>query len=225
MKKLLSTLVFVSCCFISFAQNQSLFAEFDQAVGQNNTQLSYGVVYKERYRKKIKDNHNFYQDESFKKGSLIYKNEVFDNIKIKYELVDDFIVVNLKNQDQLISIIPEKSLIHLFVIDNLRFVNCGSRGFLQELLIQDLFAIYKKHKKFSKENRDADYRYHTFRKEESFILKYKDEYYPIDSKRDFNKIFPQNKKDISKFYKSNRYLLKNNYTNFVAKLITSLSQE
>ena len=225
MKKLLSTLVFVSCCFISFAQNQSLFAEFDQAVGQNNTQLSYGVVYKEQYRKKIKDNHNFYQDESFKKGSLIYKNELFDNIKIKYELVDDFIVVNLKNQDQLISIIPEKSLVNLFVIDNLRFVNCGNQGFLQELLVKDGFGIYKKHKKFSKENRDADYRYHTFRKTESFILKYKDEYFPIDSKRDFNRIFPENKKYISKFYKSNRYLLKNNYTTFVAKLITSLSQE
>ncbi|CAL2075663.1 conserved exported protein of unknown function [Tenacibaculum sp. 190524A05c] len=224
MKKLLSTLVFVFCCFIVSGQDQSLYSRFDEIVGQNNTKLSYGSVYKEKYRKKIKDNHNFYLTDSFKKGSVNYRGEQFDNVDIKYDLVDDFIIIKLNNQQQQISIIPQKNLITKFSIGNIKFRNSDTDGFLEELLVKDNFAVLKKHRKVSKENRDADYRYHTFKKREQHILFYNNSYYPIDSKRGFTRLFPEKKKQISKFYKSNTYLLKNDYKTFVAKLISLLQE-
>ena len=225
MKKLLSTLVVLFSCFLVSGQDQSLHEDFDKIVSVNNTKLSYGVIYKEKYRKKDKDNHNFLIDENFKKGSVLYRNQKFNNIDLKYELVDDFIVVKINNQEQQISIIPEKTLVERFVIENRSFIYSEDYGFLEELLVRDQFAVFKKHQKSVRENRDADYRYHTFRKKENTILRYKNSFYQIDTKRDFYKIFPTQKKYIATFYKSNTYLLNNDYKTFVAKLITSLPQE
>ena len=225
MKKLLSTLVVAFSCYITFGQDNSLFTEFDNIVGINNTKLSYGVIYKEKYRKKFRDNHNFYIDDTFKTGSVFYRNQEFKNVELKYELVDDFIVVKINNQEQQISIVPEKTLVKRFSLENTSFIYSNSYGFLEELLVKEQFSVLKKHQKTAKENRDADYRYHTFRKKENNILLFKDSFYPIDSKRDFYKIFPAQKKQIAAFYKSNTFLLKNDYKTFVAKLITSLSQE
>ncbi len=217
-------MVLVSCSFIVYGQDESLYSQFDKIIGPNNTKLSYGVIYKEKYRKKHRDNHNFYQDDSFKRGSIIYRGQVFNNIELKYELVDDFLVIQLSNNNQITSIIPEKSLVQKFSIENKKFINSSSFGFLEELLIKEEFSVLKKHRKLSKENRDADYRYHTFKKQEGYILFYNDNYFSIDSKRDFVKLFPNSKKQISKFYKDNKFLIKNDYKTFVAKLITSLPQ-
>lgn len=225
MKKLLSTLVVAFSCLLTFGQNQSLYKEFDDTVGINNTKLSYGVIYKEKYRKKFRDNHNFFIDDSFKKGSVFYRGQLFNSVELKYELVDDFIVVKINNQEQQISIIPEKTLVKKFSINNTKFIYSKDFGFLEELLVRDEFSVLKKHQKTVKENRDADYRYHTFRKKEKNILLFKNMFYEIDSKRDFYKIFPDKKKQITSFYKSNTFLLKNDFATFVAKLITSLSQE
>ncbi|MFY7669628.1 hypothetical protein ACOSP6_00935 [Tenacibaculum sp. MEBiC06402] len=225
MKKLLSTLVVMFSCFLTYGQEPSLYAQFDKIVGQNNTQLSYGIIYKEKYRKKFRDNHNFFTEDSFKKGSIFYRGELFTDVQLKYELVDDFLVVKLNNQDQQISVVPEKTLVKYFTINTKKFIYSKSYGFLEELLVREDFSVLKKHLKTVKENRDADYRYHTFKKKNKNVLLYKNTFYDIDSKRDFYTIFPKSKKQIASFYKSNTFLLKNDFPTFVAKLITSLSQE
>ncbi|CAM1344640.1 hypothetical protein [Tenacibaculum amylolyticum] len=227
MKKLLLLTFFFVISFSALCQNnsQSLFyTSFDNTIGQSNTPLSYGTIFKETYRKRFKDNHNFFLNNQFNKGDILYRGEPYYNVQLKYDIVDDFVVLKITNQKQAISIVPDKELIKTFRIGNFKFVNTNTElGFLEEVALQDNFTVYKKHQKTSKENNDRDYRYHTFKKKkEEYLLFYQKKYYSINSKRDFTKIFPNQKKTITKFFKTNRFLLKNDYKNFVVKLMKQL---
>lgn len=225
MKKLLLLTFFCLTSFSALSQNNSkalFYTSFDNTIGQNNTPLSYGVIYKEKYIRRFKNNHNFFLNDQFKKGSIFYRNESFYNVELKYDIVDDFVIVRIRNQKQIISIIPEKKLIKTFQIGDLKFINT-KLGFIEEVTVNDKFSIYKKYKKISHENFDQSYKQHTFKeKKAQFLLYYKEKYYAIKSKRDFIKIFPNQKKTIAKYYKSNRLLSKKDFKNFVIKLMKQL---
>lgn len=224
MKKLLLLTFFVTC-ICTFCQNNSeslFYTSFDNTIGQNNTPLSYGVIYKEKYIKKIKDNHNFFLNDKFNEGSIHYRDQPFFNVQLKYDIVNDLIILKINSQDQIPSIILDKDLVRNFRINNFRFQNTPL-GFLEEVVMLNNYSIYKKHKKISKENIDGTYKHYTFKsKNPQFILFYNGKYYTIKSKRDFIKIFPDQKKKIIKYYRSNRHLFKNSFKNFVIKLMNQL---
>ncbi len=227
MKKLLPLFFILILYNYIFSQkdntNKLFYSLFDTSISNVNTKLSYGTAYKERYIKKTQKNHNFFRTSKFKKGSINYRNEYFYDVAIKYDLVNDIAILKISNLDQHISIVPEKNLIKSFQIDEISFVNTNKYGFLEEILVQKEFSILKKHQKTSKENIDDNYVYHTFKKKkDQFVLFYKSNYYPINSKSDFKKIFPEKKKIISKIFSKNKSLLKNDFKNFVLKLINGI---
>ncbi|MBA6155291.1 hypothetical protein H3Z83_01950 [Tenacibaculum sp. S7007] len=228
MKKLLLLLVFFWSIHVNiYSQNHNkklFYSSFDNTVGLSNTLLSYGTLFKEKYIKRFKNNHNFFLNNKFNKGDIHYKGEPFFDVHLKYDIVDDFVVLKILNQKQNISIKPNKSLIKTFQIGNFKFVNT-KLGFLEELYVLKNFSIYKKHQKVSKENLDKLYKKYTFKeKEPQFILFYKGEYYSIKSKRDFIKIFPSKKKNIIKHYRSNKLLAKKDFKHFVIILMKQLQE-
>lgn len=224
MKTLLIVLLFLVTPIL-FSQeskiSKSFYSSFDKTIGLQNTNLSYGVIFKENYRK-LKGNHNFFFNDHFESGNITYREDSYFNVKMKYDLVDDVIILNIANKDQNISLIPEKELISKFSFYNLKFVYTKEHGFLEEKTSNKNFSIYTKHIKKAKENRDRKYIYYTFKKQYKKLLFYKDQYYFIKSKKDFITIFPKNKKTITKFYKKNKFLLKNNFDHFIVKLINEL---
>ncbi len=227
MRKMLLLIFLLLTISVVFSQKKNIdnlfYSSFDKSIDQRNTRLSYGLVFKEKYRKKIKNNHNFLFNEQFKKGNIYYRNELFYDIGIKYDLAEDNVVVKISNKEQLlVSIIPEKKFVTYFELNNLKFIYTKEYGFLEELAKQENFTVFKKHKKIVEENKDEDFIYHTFKKTTQYIILYKNYYYSVKSKRDFIKIFPDRKKNINKFFKSNKFLLKNNYGKFIVKLINQL---
>ncbi|TCI95014.1 hypothetical protein [Tenacibaculum sp. M341] len=151
-------------------RDQKIYALFDNTVNQINTKLSYGTVYKEKYIKKIKENHNFFVTDQFKKGSINYRGEVFCNVFLKYDIVDDFIVLKILNLDGYVSIVPEKELVKSFQIEDRSFIKTEEYGFVENVFKNDGFQLLKKHLKFVKENQDDKYIHHTFKIEkETFV--------------------------------------------------------
>lgn len=66
--------------------------------------------------------------------------------------------------------------------------------------------------------------YYVFEKEEDGdILYYKKKYYLIKSKKDFIKLFPENKKKIKTFYKKNDFLQKNKLIKNLMNLLLAKS--
>lgn len=205
--------------------NNLMFAYFDKTVGINNTKLSYGVVFKEKYPRKLANNHNYFKNNFFTKGTVTYRGECFYNIELKYDIVDDILITKIKNDYSQISIIPQKNLISEFKISNHTFINSHVKniGFLEVLAISDNFSILKKHHKISKEKRDRKFVYYTFKKKnEKYYLYYNELYHPIKTSKDFIKLFPKNKKDILQFFNKNKFLLKNDFVNFATKLTKQL---
>ena len=219
--------LFSVCSVLSQTEsiNKLIFTSFDKTVGINNTKLSYGTVFKEKYRRKLTNNHNYFKNDFFTKGSIIYRGEPFYNIDLKYDIVDDILITKIINHQSQISITPEKNLISEFKLDNHTFVNSYkvNIGYLELLTLSDDFSILKKHHKTSTENRDRRFVYHTFKKKnEQYYLYYDGQYSSIKTDRDFIKIFPNNKKKIIQFFKENRFLLKNDFAKFAAKLTKQL---
>ncbi len=226
MKKKLLLLSFFFINHFIFSQkpniNASFYSSFDKIIGIQNTDLSYGVLFEEKYIKR-KGNHNYLLQDQFTTGKIIYRGDSFFNVKMKYDLVDDIIIINITNDLNNISIIPEKELITEFTIHNSKFIFTKQHGFLEEIISKKTFSLYKKHIKTKKEKSDRKYIYYTFKKKEKNLLLYNEEYYFINSKKDFIKIFPENKKLIIKFYLKNKFLLNNDFKNFITKLMTELS--
>ncbi len=226
MKRISSVLFVLLLCYTVNSQNSdrlSLYENFDQLVGVKNTALSYGTIYYEKYRKKNKSNHNFLLDGSFKKGEITYRNQSFYAIDMKYDIVDDFLVIRIKDQDEIISIIPERNLIQHFKIEQFNFKYTEEFGFLEEIKTAEKFILFKKNQKDVIYNKEQDYLHHEFKKKKDiYILYLNNKYYTISSKKDFIKLFPNQKKTITKFYKSNKFNLKNDFKNFVVKLINQL---
>ncbi|WP_299682047.1 hypothetical protein [uncultured Tenacibaculum sp.] len=227
MKKFITFFSILLFIQISFgqekAENRLIYSFLDKAIGNVNTKLSYGPVYKEKYIKKTKDNHNFFKTDLFKKGSVTYRNETFFNVFIKYDLVEDFIILKIEHQNQHVSIIPEKDFLSSFNIGTTSFVKLKNFGFVEKLEEQKQYGIYRKHYKVSKENNDGNYIHHTFqKKQDRYILHTKNNYYTVKSKRDFKKIYPEKKKIISKFFNQNKSLFKNDFSQFISKLMKTI---
>lgn len=225
-KLLLVSLFFINHFIFSQKENtnNSFYTSFDKIIGIQNTDLSYGTIFREKYIKR-KGSHNYLLNDQFTTGKIIYRGDSFFNIKMKYDLVDDIIIINITDNLNNVYIIPEKKLITRFLIHNLKFIHTQQYGFLEEIASKKTFSIYKKHIKTAKENRDRKYVYYTFKKKEKHLLFYKKKYYSINSKRDFIKIFPSNKKLITEFYRKNKFLLKNDFKNFIIKLMNKLFLE
>ncbi len=202
---------------------ENLYAFLDSTISNVNTKLSYGDVYKERYIKRTKNNHNFFKTNKFTEGNITYRNEVFYNTYIKYDIVNDNIILKISNLNQYISIIPEKAFVEHFSIGKAIFFNTKKYGFLEKLSQKKEFSIFRKHSKVSIENNDNNYIHHTFKKKPNVYYIYtKDEYFPVRSKKDFIRIFPEKRKNITSFFRQNKILFKSDFKKFIANLLEQI---
>ncbi|WP_075341286.1 hypothetical protein [Tenacibaculum agarivorans] len=224
MKKL--TIFFLSVLFLQnllsqdTKQHELLYSLLDNTINNVNTKLSYGTVYKEKYIKRSKETHNFFKTNVFQKGSITYRNEIFYNVFIKYDIVDDYVVLKISNLNQHISIIPEKEFVENFKIGATSFIKTKPYGFIEKIASNKHYSLFRKHRKVSKDNQDKNFVHHTFKKEKDLYILQKDEQYTIvKSKRDFIKIFPEKKKVISKFFQKHKKQLKNDFKEFSIELM------
>lgn len=208
-------LLLFSCTLISQENNKTrnLYKKFDSIIHVKNTHISYGKLFTEKYRTQ-ENNHPYFNANQFLFGDVSYQNQDFFDVKIKYDLTEDELIVNLDSDFENYSIILEKAFVEKFKINEKTFINAQNIGYLEILFTSNEISFLKKHTKSKQKKEDKSYVYFKFSEKNDYYLKHNEVFYKITDKKELYKILPNQKNSISSFYKSNKELMKKEIDKF-----------
>lgn len=198
---------------------------FDAVVGVGNTDLYNGIQYNRSFNT-INNNHEYFLSSDFINGNIVYSNQPFFNVLLKYDIYNDDLIAQLPsfNSYNIIKLIQEK--VSKFTINNHNFVRLSEEnttGFYEIIYEGNNLRVYKKYVKTLKKRLDKDFVYDVFKGKESYLFYYNNKYFQLKSKSSIIKVLPELKKDINSFYKNNNVLKKTNYDMFLEQLSSFLS--
>jgi len=218
---------------------------FDEIVGNGNLAIYNGTIFEEKF-KAPENNHRFLLDDTYHLGNLIYDNQPYYNIYLKYDIHEDQVIAKLAYKTNFLFIKLIKEKITSFEIDNsntaifntqLSFISSETKpkvsekkftGFYQVLHQFDEILLLKKNFKKRGEIILNNFVYSNFLDKGYFVILRNNNYFEVNSKYDFINIFPNQKKYISIFYRRNRKLLRTDkdqfYTNLMKDLQVSISK-
>jgi hypothetical protein len=222
MKVFLLLILLLTLHTVAQNSNRNVHKAFDEVIGLKNTDLSYGKLFYEKYRT-LKDNNQYFLKNEFVKGDVTYQNQIFYDVLIKYDLAEDNLIVNLPSTFENRSIILEKYFLEKFTLQNSTFLNLKNHGLHELLFSSNGVILYKKWIKLKKKKLNKSFVYYKFIEENFYSLRLNNNYYEINNKKDIIKIFPNQKKLISSFFKSNKGLYKNDLDTFYLLLSEKIS--
>lgn len=187
------------------SQEAAVYTWFDSATNSATAILLNGPLYTARYRSHHPDNTPFLDRDAFSTGNLTYDGQPFFNQQLKYDITRDQLIVQSTDNRTPVALISEK--VSNFTLNGKRFVNLSQTspqlsGFYEENERNDAFAFYIKHHKDSREIISNETLYSDFTTADSYVVFYKNAFYPISSKKSIIAVFPDHKSEISKFYAS-----------------------
>lgn len=231
----LKIFVLIIVCFFyitTFSQKskqvENSYILLDSLIGIENTAISNGSVYVEKFKtERNKNTHKFFLKNEYQLGNIVYDNQKYYNILMKLDLYKNQIIVKLKNKSNLSSIKLIKEKVKNFSINSDYFVNSrffknsnleSEYNFYQVLFQSKYISLLKLNKKQSIEYIKDQNIFYKFKDKVFYNLLYKDNLFEVKSKRDIMSIFPTHKSDIYLFYKKNKQLYRKNKNNFYTEL-------
>lgn len=210
-----------------FAQEEKEIHEwYDSQLHYGQIELYNGVKNITEY-KIIDKNHKFYKSPNYVKGDLVYENQLYFDVEMKYDLYDDQLIIKLKKDNNFISLklIAEKT--QSFEVYGRKFTNLTnegiSYGFVEVLYRNSDITIFKKYKKNRKEYSDKKILYSKFHIANEYFILSKDKGLQVVSKNSLKELFPEKVKNINLFYKKRKSLRKTNFDSFLTQLIKHLN--
>jgi hypothetical protein len=208
-------------------KHQNVYKLYDAIVGEGNTGLYNGIIYKKRHLSS-EESHEFYYSFNFVKGTIIYEGQSYYDVDIKYDVFNENIIVKLPFQEtfKVVSLINDK--VNEFTINNKKFVNIHTyfnkiKGsdfstFYEVISENNKIKILKLHKKEKNEKLDREYRYEVFKDKDEYYTIVFNDIYELKNKRDFIAILPDFKNQINSFYKAQKKLKKSDNEAFLKLL-------
>ena len=209
----------------------SLYKWYDESVGKENSEINNGQLFL-NYYKTNNNTHSYLNSETFEKRSLVYENQTFNDVVLNYDIFKDNLLLkpNGINDRRIVILIPQK--IQSFTFSGRSFVNLSAKpnattdfikGFYEENFIGENFTFYIKHSKEMREVTSEGKIYDDFKNKNSFVIAFKNKFYPIDSKRNLTDIFPEVKNTIEDYYLSNDKIEASDKTQFMESLMRYLN--
>tara|TARA_R110002073_G_scaffold108336_1_gene243299 strand:+ start:5661 stop:6437 length:777 start_codon:yes stop_codon:yes gene_type:complete len=213
---------------------------FDSVIGEGNTDLYNGTIYREQYRTE-KGNHKFFLSNDYRIGDLVYNNQSYYNVYMKYDIYEDELIVKLPNQSSHLFIKLVKEKINEFSIkdsgvnltlNNHQFITNSSfkennkktsLSFYEVVTKTSSITLLKKNRKKRSDYIANSTSYSKFSENSHFAILYENNYHKISSKKNLTRLFPNFKKDISAFYRTERNLYKSNKEAFFSNLIENIT--
>lgn len=190
------------------------YLEFDAMVGIENTDLYNGTEYIEGY-KTTRDKNRFFIRSEFFPGSVVYDEQAYHGIQLKYDIFDDQLIVSLQNQEQESVIQLNKADVSQFTLDGHLFKHLKFQqknieqppGYYEVVAIYPKLILYEKHRKKRWKKEDKRVVYFEFTDAKSdFLCAYKDSFLSLRSRNDVYELFPQYKKQLKSYYAANQNL-------------------
>ncbi len=231
--RILTTFLFLGI-LCSHAQELNTKSEkltfFDSLVGLQSTKLYNGNRYYDLY-KISEDNHNFFNSPEYVKGDLIYDNEPFYNIDIKYDAFKDVLVSKLNDEKSFVNLELIKQKVKQFTINTHHFINVDYilkskdlSGFAEQIIANNNFTFLIKRKKEVRERIKGEKLVYIFYETNLYFLYLKGKVYKIKSYKSLRKRFPDYEDAINVYYESNRLLAKSNTYEFMVGLSKRLDE-
>lgn len=231
---------FLILLFISFLslgmQGQSLqapgvaYSWFDEQIGLENTDLLKGIEYIEQ-ENTINDKHKFFVSPYFQSGALVYAGEPYFNIKMKYNVYDDLLLVQLRNKEGDVVFEPIKEKISSFEFHGHHFKNVMQKGqnhevqngFYEVLFRSKDLMLLKKYLKKGRKKLDREVYYYEFKDRAPQYAIYVDGKYLQLTRKNILHNFPSSEKLIKDFYRSQGALKRADTDLFMVNLFEQLS--
>lgn len=234
MPSIKSTLLFSLLAFIglgAFSQTNSennIYETYDKIVGLDNTGLYNGTEFTDAFLN-TDGSYRYFKGFDYSKGSVIYNGQKYVNVSLKYDLLEDNLLV--RSDDNLsifnVKLIPE--FVNSFSIYNNNFVrltstnlNISGSGFFESAYIGKDLSLYIKHTKKKKDKALKSGIQYKFSEVNFYVLKTNGKYHLVNSEKDIEKILPEKKEEIRSFSKSYNALYKSNRDSYMAKLVKYL---
>jgi len=198
------------CLIISFfgysqTSEEPYYNWFDSLVSVQNAGLYSGVEYIDTDRATA-EAHKFFQTPKFVKGDVVFQNQTYYNVDLKYNVFDDRLVVKLSNQSSETTLAPIKAYTSGFQIGSHQFVLVNDakavasriNGYYELLQENNNFRLLKKYNKNRTTKFDTGRSFFEFKDSGAdYLLHYNDGYHRVNTKRELGKLFPQFKKEIN----------------------------
>lgn len=232
---LLALLAISSNGFNIYSQQKSdisIYKWFDTEVGKENLALNNGSLHSNPY-KTIDGTNMYYVNDKYTLGNVCYDGQTYYDVKLKYALFKDELLLNPFGESEYIGIILIQDKIESFSINGKNFVKINKdqssltdfvTGYYEVHPIGENFIFYIKHIKDIHKRLDSNGLYYNFTEENQFFIKYKTLFYQINRKSDIFKIFPEYKKQINAFYSTNRKILKSDKNQFMENLLKHIDK-
>jgi len=202
---------------------------FDENLGSENSLLFNGTRPSENTRSKD-GSHKYYMSPSFIPGNIVYQDQPFFNIPLKYDINEDEIIINLTSGTKSSIIKLIKANVQRFTLQNKQFIKLQDgdqklivNGFYEVLFESSDLSLYKKHHKTKKERIFQKEVYTDFIDEDAYLIQRLGKYHTISNKNDLIKIIPEQRSTINRLYKENDKLRKTDLDAFLTKLCKNLS--
>lgn len=205
----------------------SLYTKFDSIVGKENLGINNGTLHSNPYRIASK-NQRYYSKDEFSIGQISYDNQIYLNVNLKYDLLEDQLVFKHKDQTDNLAINLNRSKIIFFNIKNKKFINLDIvtsikpdfiKGFYEENFIGNEISLYIKHFKERKEINQSDGIYSDYINHNIFVIKHQKTFYLIETKKDLKKLLPEYSKIINDYYNINSKLENIDKLQFMENLV------
>lgn len=209
-------------------ENMASFQVFDKIVGPENTGIFNGIEYIERQRM-INEKQKFFNSSDFQSATVFYEGQPYYNIPLKYNVPEDLVVVRLESGrgSNIFQLYNDK--LEGFVVGNRQFINIPEQdrmplqGIYEVLMKSSQQKLLKKHHMKSKKILSGKLLHYEFEADEP-------EYYyvvnDIAIEMDRNSLlknFPDSRKDIRNYYRSQRKRSKVDPDSFIKGLFQVLN--
>lgn len=210
---------------------QLLYNSFDTIITKENLPINNGTLHI-NYDRTTNNENRYYHSDQYLKGMANYNNQNYYDLKFKYDIYKDVLILNLNQDSGKMGVNLTKEKIAFFIINGKKFINLSMNtklpisfysGFYEENFVGKTFTFYIKHRKEAKETTENKFVGINYILKKDFVLLYKNEFIKINSKRDLTVLFPDYKTKIDDFYHANRILESENETQFMENLMRNLN--
>jgi len=203
----------------------SLHDWYDSKVGKGNLDINNGKILL-NYDIILKNNDRFYFN-SYKLGSVIFDNQLYNNVLLNYDVNNDDLILKPNGENDKLPIVLNKSKVNSFTVDGKNYINLDYTkissnviisGFHEEVITDSKVNFYVKHEKYRKQIINDNLVFDEFTLTSSYVISYKNQFYKITNKKNLTTIFPELKKNINEYYSNNGSIEKSNKVKFLEDL-------
>jgi hypothetical protein len=206
----------------SSSQSDNIYQLVNQKYGIDEILVS-GKYFENLYVNDL--GHPYFLEDEYKKGYLVIHNQKFENLRLKYNIWEQTIVVQYTdNSDSQTAFIPPFEFISEFIIDvhkfkKYSFENVGEH-FFEELYMGEINCLCLWTKDRDKSEHNVTFMAHKFSEpHKKFYLVIDEKAFPLKNKSTLIALFPDHKKEITQYLKAHKIKLYKSPDEKIAELI------